>query len=220
MSKATTSRIFAASAAAGLLMAGMGATANAETIENHYPETPKFNPTLPIVNTSHGSDHIKANVLNPNPVCNSGEDYRTVIYKVDDKFTPAGTISATNDTKHEIPLTQKLSKSQSISLTVKGDRTETTSVNLGGDASGKSGKGSVGIAYELAKQIGFEASYSLSWEVGQDIGPYDVPAGYTGEATYGFRTVNMTGTQQFCKANGTWSNPTAWSALTLSLIHI
>ena len=24
----------------------------------------------------------------------------------------------------------------------------------------------------------------------------------------------MTGTQQFCKANGTWSTPTPWSALT------
>ena len=87
-------------------------------------------------------------------------------------------------------------------------------MNLGGDVSGKGAKGSVGIAYELAKSMGAEASYSLSWNVGQTIGPYDVPAGQTGEATYGFRTINMTGTQQFCKANGTWSTPTFWSALT------
>ncbi|PKZ40657.1 hypothetical protein CYJ76_11970, partial [Kytococcus schroeteri] len=103
-----------------------------------------------IVNTTHGSDHIKANILNPHPVCNSGEDYRTVVYKVDDKFTPAGTISATNQSKNTIPLTQELSKTQTISISIKGDRTETTSVNLGGEGSAKDAKGSVGIAYELA----------------------------------------------------------------------
>ncbi|WP_408924725.1 hypothetical protein ACKFRT_06310 [Corynebacterium sp. YSMAA1_1_F7] len=203
-----------AAAAAVIVAAAVASPASAITKEEHYPETPKLNPTLPIVNTTHGSDHIKANILNPHPVCNSGEDYRTVVYKVDDKFTPAGTISATNQSKNTIPLTQELSKTQTISISIKGDRTETTSVNLGGDVSGKGAKGSVGIAYELAKSMGAEASYSLSWNVGQTIGPYDVPAGQTGEATYGFRTINMTGTQQFCKANGTWSTPTFWSALT------
>ena len=203
-----------AAAAAAIVAAAVASPASAITKEEHYPETPKLNPTLPIVNTTHGSDHIKANILNPHPVCNSGEDYRTVVYKVDDKFTPAGTISATNQSKNTIPLTQELSKTQTISISIKGDRTETTSVNLGGEASGKESKGSVGIAYELAKKIGAEASYSLSWNVGQTVGPYDVPAGHTGEATYGFRTIKMTGTQQFCKANGTWSTPTPWIALT------
>lgn len=32
-------------------------------------------------------------------------------------------------------------------------------------------------------------------------------------ATYGFRVLNMTGTQQYCKPNGTWSTPTFWSAM-------
>ena len=39
-----------------------------------------------------------------------------------------------------------------------------------------------------------------------------MPAGNTGEATYGFRTVTMTGTQQRCLPNGTWATPTAWVA--------
>ncbi|WP_295644492.1 hypothetical protein [uncultured Corynebacterium sp.] len=210
-----TVRKMASATAAGLMLAAAAAgTAQAATSEEHYPETPKLNPTLPIINTYRGDDHLKANILNPKPVCNALEDYRTVIYRVDDKFMPAGTISATNNTKHDIPLTQELSKTQSISLTIKGDRTETVSANLGGEASAKDGKGSVGIAYELAQTIGAEASYSLSWQVGQTVGPYDVPAGHTGEATYGFRVINMTGTQQFCKSNGTWSTPTPWSALT------
>lgn len=199
--------------ATGLMVAGLGlGAAQAETQTEHYPETPKLNPALPIINTYHGSDHIKPNILNPNPVCNSAEDFRTVVYKVDDKFTPAGTISARNKTNKTIPLTQELSKTQTITLSVKGDRTETVSANLGGEVSGDNAKGSAGIAYELAKSVGAEASYSLSWNVGQTVGPYDIPAGHAGEATYGFRTVNMTGTQQICRPNGTWSTPTAWSA--------
>lgn len=39
-----------------------------------------------------------------------------------------------------------------------------------------------------------------------------MPAGNTGEATYGFRTITMTGTQQRCRPNGTWATPTAWIA--------
>src|SRR5699024_11236321 len=97
---------------------------------------------------------------------------------------------------------------------VKGDRTSTTPATLGGGASGDKGNVSTGIPYSLAKTLGFEASYSLSWEVGQSIGPYDVPAGKTGEATYGFRTITMTGTQQYCKPYGTWSTPRIWTALT------
>ncbi|MDT3767451.1 hypothetical protein [Gleimia hominis] len=190
--------------------------ASAETIENTYPETPQTNPNLPIVHTTHGSDHLKANVLNPRPVCNPWEDHRTTIYKVTDKFLPIGTISTTNSTQATIPLTQDLSKTQSISISVNGSEKESLDINLGGNASAskddKTAGSNWGIAYSLAKEIGGSASYSLSWNIGQTVGPYDVPAGYTGEATYGFRTIAMTGTQQYCKPNGTWSNPTAWRA--------
>lgn len=201
--------ILTAGATTAVILAG---SAGADTIEHQYPETPKLNPTLPIVNTSHGSDGLKANILNPHPVCNSAEDYRTVVYKVTDNFTPAGTISTSNRSSKSIPLTQELSKTQSVSISIKGDRTDETSANLGGDVSGDSSKGSLGIAKSITETIGAEFSYSLSWQVGQTIGPYDVPAGETGEATYGFRTILMTGTQQYCKPNGTWSTPTPWTA--------
>lgn len=201
---------------AGLAIAGtalIAPAASAATQTESYPETPAVNAKLPIVHTSHGSDHMKANVLNPRPVCNPWEDHRTVVYKVTDNFMPAGTISTTNQTKKDIPLQQDLSKSQSITLSVNGDRTETTSINAGGKGSGKNSEGSFGISHEIATKLGASASYSLSWEAGQSIGPYDVPPNHTGEATYGFRVLNMTGTQQYCKPNGTWSTPTFWSAM-------
>lgn len=206
-----TRRVCTWLAAASVAATGIIApTAGADTFHETYPETPALNPDLPIVHTTHGSDHIKANVLNPRPVCNSGEDYRTVVYKVTDDFSPAGTISATNKSKNTIPLTQNLSKSQTVSLSIKGDRTDQTSINLGGSHSQDGSEGSIGIAKTITEQIGGEFSYSLSWEAGQQIGPYDVPAGHTGEATYGFRTINLDGTQQYCRPNGTWSTPTPW----------
>ena len=201
---------------AGLIVAGTAFAAplaGAAPQTESYPETPALNPDLPIIHTTHGSDHMKANILNPRPVCNPWEDHRTVVYKVSDRFLPAGTISTTNQTKKDIPLQQDLSKSQSISLSVNGDRTETTSMNLGGKGSKKGAEGSFGISHEIATKIGASASYSLSWDAGQSIGPYDVPPNHTGEATYGFRVLNMTGTQQYCKPNGTWSTPTFWSAM-------
>ncbi|MDK6807462.1 hypothetical protein HMPREF2822_08000 [Corynebacterium sp. HMSC062E11] len=201
---------------AGLAIAGtalIAPAASAATQTESYPETPAVNAKLPIVHTTHGSDHMKANVLNPRPVCNPWEDHRTVVYKVTDNFMPAGTISTTNQTKKDIPLQQDLSKSQSITLSVNGDRTETTSMNMGGKGSGKGAEGSFGISHQIATKLGASASYSLSWEAGQSIGPYDVPPNHTGEATYGFRVLNMTGTQQYCKPNGTWSTPTFWSAM-------
>ena len=201
-------KIVGAVGASALLLTVAGAPANAATVENEYPETPATNAELPIVNTQHKSDHLKANLLNPRPVCNALEDYRTVVYKVTDDFSPVGTISTHNRTDSAIPLTQDLSRTQTISMSVNGDRTSTTSVNAGGEKDG----GSFGIAQEISQSLGFSASYELSWNVGQTIGPYDVPAGHTGEATYGFRTINMTGTQQYCKSNGTWSTPTAWRA--------
>ncbi|WP_030013658.1 hypothetical protein [Curtobacterium sp. S6] len=191
------------------LMLGVAAMpANATTIENHYPETPALNPTLPIVNTYHKSDHIKPNALNPHPVCNALEDKRTVVYKVQDHFSPVGTVSTTNHTNANIPLTQETSKSQTISISANGEQGSSTTINGGVSKEGSN----LGIAQEFSKKMGFEASYQLSWNVGQTIGPYDVPPGYTGEATYGFRTVTMSGTQQICGANGTWTNPTAWNA--------
>lgn len=195
---------------AGLTAASLAIpSAGAETITESYPETPAINAKLPIIHTSKGSAHQKANVLNPRPICNPWEDHRTVVYQATDTFMPVGTISTTNQTQKDIPLQQDLSKSQSISVEVNGDRTETTGMNAGYEKDG----GSVGISHEIAKSIGVSASYSLSWEAGQSIGPYDVPPNHTGEATYGFRVLSMTGTQQYCKTNGTWSTPTPWSAL-------
>ncbi len=195
------------------LIVGCGISpVGATTIEDTYPETPETNKELPVVHTYHKSDQLKANVLNPHPVCNAFQDYRTVIYKASDKFSPVGTISTTNETEKDIPLTQSLSRTQTIGLSVNGNKSHTTSVNLGGTGNLSKGSINAGIAFELAKTIGGEASYELSWTVGQDVGPYQVPSGYTGEATYGFRTVSLTGTQQHCKANGTWSTPTAWRA--------
>ena len=198
----------AIAAVAAVAIAGSGITATAQTFEESYPETPATNSALPIIHTYRGSDHLKANILNPRPVCNSTEDYRTIVYKVKDNFLPVGTISTTNLSDNAIPLSQDLSRTQTISASVNGSKTETLS--LGGSGSKKGIEGNIG--YSLAKSLGWDVSGSLSWSVGQKIGPYDVPAGNTGEATYGFRTVTMTGTQQRCRPNGTWATPTAWVA--------
>lgn len=207
-----TKKIGATLGAGTILLVGMAAPANAYTFQTHVPETPENTETLPIVSTYQKSANLKANVLNAHPVCNAWEDYRTVVYQADDHFTPVGTISTTNHTSKSIPLTQDLSKTQSISLTVNGSQTNTTSINTGGAGNLDKGSINAGLAFSIAKTFGGEASYSLSWTAGQTIGPYDVEPGYTGEATYGFRTVNLTGTQQFCKLDGTWSNPTPWRA--------
>ena len=57
-------RVLASAATALVFTAGLAGGAQAATQDDHYPETPKLNPTLPIINTYHGSDHIKANILN------------------------------------------------------------------------------------------------------------------------------------------------------------
>ena len=198
----------AIAAVAAVAIAGSGITATAQTFEESYPETPATNSALPIIHTYRGSDHLKANILNPRPVCNSTEDYRTIVYKVKDNFLPVGTISTTNLSDSAIPLSQDLSRTQTISASVNGSKTET--LTLGGSGSKDGLQGNIG--YSLAKSLGWDVSGSLSWSVGQKIGPYDVPAGNTGEATYGFRTVTMTGTPQRCRPNGTWATPTAWIA--------
>lgn len=201
-------RAAAALSAAAALAAGTAPFAGAQTLEESRPETPATNDALPIVHTYRGSDHLKANILNPRPVCNSTEDYRTIVYKVTDNFLPVGTISTTNLSDNTVPLTQDLSRTQSITAEINGSKTET--LNLGGQGSKDNLQGNIG--YSLANALGWSVSGTLSWNVGQTIGPYDVPAGHTGEATYGFRTVTMTGTQQRCKPNGTWATPTAWIA--------
>ena len=198
----------AASVIAALAVAAVAPVSGAQTLEESAPETPATNDKLPIVHTYRGSDHLKANILNPRPVCNSTEDYRTIVYKVTDNFLPVGTISTTNLTDKTVPLTQDLNRTASITASINGSKTETLS--LGGSGSKNGIEGTIG--YSLAKTLGFSVSGSLAWTVGQTIGPYDVPAGNTGEATYGFRTVTMTGTQQRCKPNGTWATPTAWVA--------
>ena len=198
----------AIAAVAAVAIAGSGITATAQTFEESYPETPATNSALPIIHTYRGSDHLKANILNPRPVCNSTEDYRTIVYKVKDNFLPVGTISTTNLSDSAIPLSQDLSRTQTISASVNGSKTETLSLGGSGSKDGMQGN----IGYSLAKSLGWDVSGSLSWSVGQKIGPYEVPAGNTGEATYGFRTVTMTGTQQRCRPNGTWATPTAWIA--------
>lgn len=204
---------------AALLAVGLASTAGpaaAETTVDSYPETPLTNAVLPIVHTYHRSDHIKPNILNPRPVCNSAEDFRTTVHKATRSFTPAGTVSTTNDTTATIPLTQNTSKTHSVTLNVSGDLTHSTSINLGGGGSqtqdGQAMNVSAGITSTLTKRLGASMSASLSWTAGQQIGPYEVPAGHTGEATYGFETLSLTGTQQYCRPNGTWSTPTAWRA--------
>lgn len=208
---------------AGVQPSAPVATAQKETVAqplstqyDTYPETPLRNPVLPVIHTTHASDHIKANVMNPFPVCNASEDTRTVVYRVSDNWLPVGTISTYNQTNNSIPLTQTTSKSQTISITVNGSSTQSVSGNLGSSGSnsqnGSTTGGQAGIAFSLARTIGGQASYSLTWNVGQQVGPYQVPAGHVGEATYGFHAVNMSGTQQFCKADGTWSTPTLWQA--------
>lgn len=201
-----------AALAAGALALGTAAPATAGTVTETVPQTPENNSSLPLVHVDRGSASLKANILNPRPVCNAWEDRRTVVYEVRDNFAPVGTVSTTNNTDSTIPLTQETSRSQTISLSVNGSQTSTTSFNSGGTASGEQLSGNAGIAFSLARTFGGDASYSLTWNVGQTVGPYDVPAGHTGEATYGFRTLAMTGTQQYCKLDGTWSTPTAWRA--------
>lgn len=209
-------RLLAAAGSSAAVLALAVVPAQAETIEITQPETPEINADLPIIHTARGSAHVKANVLNPRPVCNAWEDKRTVVYEVRDNFDAVGTISTTNQTDRPIPLTQETSKSQTISVSINGSRTEKTEVNLGGSGSnsqeGSTAGGQWGISWSLTKQLGAEASYSLSWSAGQTVGPYEIPSGYTGEATYGFRTISMTGTQQFCKLDGTWSTPSPWRA--------
>lgn len=189
-------RLVVASTAAALLGLAPLASADAAThvrTDNTVttPDTPKNNTRLPLIHTKRKSDSIKPNILNARPVCNAWEDYRTVIYTITDDFTQVGSVETKNTSDAPIPLTQNLSKTQTITLSIQGD--------FGGSFSG------------VNASIKPSASYSLAWTAGQQIGPYQVPSGYTGKAVYGFRTIKFKGTQQRCLLNGTWSDTWAYT---------
>ncbi|MDD7542263.1 MAG: hypothetical protein SPK50_08040 [Mobiluncus porci] len=205
-----TKHVLASVAGAALLGTAMIIPANADTFQNYGPETVINNANLPLINTYRSASYLKPNVLNAYPVCNAGEDLRTVVYKVTTEFEPKGTISSTNRTAEAIPLTQTLSKTESISFTYKSE----LNAGLSATASTNNAPGTpnASITASLAKTMGYSISYALSYTAGQQIGPYMVPAGNTGEATYGFRTIKMSGTQQACKPNGTWGPAFAWSS--------
>ncbi|MBO3130115.1 hypothetical protein [Dermatophilus congolensis] len=179
------------------------------------PNTPDNNPLLPLVNVKRPNTRLKPNIFNPHPVCNAHQDYRTVIYRVQDHFTPMGAIETRNDSKGDIPLSQQLSRTQTISLSVSGDYGKTFG-NISSGLSAVVGKLTGNISATSPTEslnIRPSVSYSLAWTVGQTIGPFNVPAGHTGKATYGFRQLSFKGTQQRCRANGTWSNPWTYSGL-------
>lgn len=178
-------------------------------------QTPDNNALLPLINVQRPSTRLKPNLINPHPVCNSLEDHRTVIYQVQDNFTPIGAIETKNSTKAPIQLAQELSKTQSIKLSISGDYSKSFA-SFAGSLTAVADKltGNASITGPQEK-LGIQPSveYSISWTAGQQIGPYEVPAGYTGKAVYGFRTLAFKGTQQYCKANGTWSTPWAYYGL-------
>lgn len=145
-------------------------------------------PTMPIVKENRIRP-LQPNLLNKQPVCNAWEDTRMVIERAQESFTPVGAIEMSNLTDGTIPLTQTLSRTQTFTASISGD--------VGGEFAG---------AVKATVSPGL--SYSISWNAGQQIGPYSVPAGKTGRATYGFGTITFDGTRQFCKLNGTWSQPT------------
>ncbi|MFC0358941.1 hypothetical protein [Kytococcus schroeteri] len=147
---------------------------------------------------------VRSNLLNDKPVCNAWEQYRTHITEVRTSFTPVGAIQTTNLSDKPIPLTQDLSATQSFTLKLDGDFSR--SFTVGGTGSGDNGSGEIAATWTQAIQPGF--SYTMSWTTGQTIGPVDVKPGYAARATYGFNTVSFKGTQQYCKLNGTWSQPT------------
>lgn len=202
--------IIASVAGAALLGTAMVIPANADTFQNYEPETVINNANLPLINTYRSNSFLKPNILNAYPVCNAGEDLRTVVYKVSSEFEPKGTISSTNRTSAAIPLTQTLSKTESISLSYHSDLNAGLSATA--STNNSAGTPNASITASLAKTMGYSISYSLSYTAGQQIGPYMIPSGNTGEATYGFRTIKMTGTQQACKPNGTWGPAFAWSS--------
>lgn len=154
---------------------------------------------------------IKPNASNPNPVCNPWSQCRTHITSVKTSFTPMGAVQTTNDSDSSVPLTQTLSSTQTLTMKIDGDfgRSFTAGLTGSGSKDGITGGGNLAATWTQAIKPGF--SYEASWTTGQEIGPYDIKPGMVGRATYGFNTVTFKGTQQYCKLNGTWSQPTPLS---------
>lgn len=154
---------------------------------------------------------IKPNSSNPNPVCNPWSQYRTHITSVKTSFTPMGAVRTTNDSDSSVPLTQTLSSTQTLTMKIDGDfgRSLTAGLTGSGSKDGITGGGNLAATWTQAIKPGF--SYEASWTTGQEIGPYDIKPGMVGRATYGFNTVTFKGTQQYCKLDGTWSQPTPLS---------
>ncbi|GAB76974.1 hypothetical protein SAMN05421595_2109 [Austwickia chelonae] len=134
----------------------------------------------------------KRNILNPRPVCNAWQDTRITITKVHAYFKPSGAIETTNNTTEPLPLTQSLSKTKTFRASVSG--------SFGFD-----------LFSVIKATITPTLEHSMSWNVGQTIGPYKVPPGKTARASYGFNVISYEGTRQGCNLNGTWSRPRATS---------
>lgn len=168
---------------------------------------------LDVWHTTHADDPIKKNSLNPNPVCNAWSQHRTHITSATTSFVPMGAIQLTNDSDTPVQLKQTLSSTQSLTLKVDGDfgHAFTTGLNGSGSGSGLTGGGTFTANWTQSIKPGL--SYTASWSVGQEIGPYTVKPGYVGRASYGFTVVSFKGTQQYCKLDGTWSKPTPLSGI-------
>ena len=151
---------------------------------------------------------IKPNAYNDHPVCNPWQQHRTHITSVKNSFTPMGAIQTTNNSSSDVPLTQELSSTQTLTLKVDGDFGQTLTAGIDGSASKDGISTGIKAAAEWTQKIAPGFSYQASWTTGQSIGPYNIKPGHVGRATYGFNTVVFSGTQQYCKLNGTWSQPT------------
>lgn len=177
-------RILGTAGTSAALVGALVAPAQAAEYNNSQST---INYDVPIVHTSTNGP-VRANLLNPRPVCNHG-DYRTTVTRVSDTFKPYGAIETTNDTREPMALSQTLSQQKTVSASVTGD--------VGGQFSGVTAK----ISATISRQ--------MSWSVGQTIGPFQVPVGHSARATYGFRITSFSGTQQRCRLNGTWGP--AWT---------
>lgn len=190
-------RLFAATAAAGCAMTVCAAPAQADSATT----------STDIWHISNAGP-IKPNIYNAHPVCNPWQQYRTHITSVKTSFTPMGAIQTTNDSDSPVPLTQELSSTQTLTMKVDGDFGRSFTAGVDGSASKDGISGALKLAATWTQSIAPGFSYQASWTTGQSIGPINIKPGYVGRATYGFNTVVFSGTQQYCKLNGTWSQPT------------
>ncbi|WP_162872726.1 hypothetical protein [Austwickia chelonae] len=146
------------------------------------------NVKLPVVKENRRHP-VRHNILNPAPVCNAWQDTRITITKVHAHFKPSGAIETTNNTSGPLPLTQNLTKTKTFNASISG--------SFGFD-----------VFSAVKATISPGLSFSMAWNVGQTIGPYQVPPGKTARASYGFNTISFEGTRQGCNLDGTWAKPT------------